>query len=163
MCNPCEVLLYLASRAQHVSQTILPAVENGSVVLCDRFSDATFAYQGGGRKIPIALLRRLNDFASIKTEPALTFLLDISVECSTRRRVAAGKVADRLEGNDEKFYNAVRKGYLSLARQNPRRIIVLDGEQPAQELSEVIVGKICNALSKPRNRGGNHKMQKTSF
>jgi dTMP kinase len=148
MCNPCEVLLYFAARAQHVQQTILPALKQGLVVLCDRFADATFAYQGGGRKLPMANLQKMNDFAAMGLKPSLTFLLDISVEQSLSRRVLSGKAADRIEGNDQKFYRAVRSGYLSLASENPRRIIVVNGDKPMEEISRFILARIEKALKR---------------
>jgi dTMP kinase len=149
MCNQCEVLLYLAARAQHVHEIILPALQSGAVVLCDRFADATFAYQGRGRKLPMSLLKKMNDFAAMGIRPSLTFFLDISVECSVKRRTLSGKAVDRLEGNDKMFYNAVRNGYLSLAAQYPRRINVLKGEKPIEELTGVICSKIFKAIKGP--------------
>jgi dTMP kinase len=146
MCNSCEALLYLAARAQHVNELILPAVENGAVVLCDRFADATFAYQGNGRKLPLTLLETMNDFATAQTTPSLTFIFDISVECSRRRLVLSGKTFDRLEENDNAFYEDVCRGYLALAKRFPGRIVVLSGELPVDELSEIVCTTILEKI-----------------
>jgi dTMP kinase len=146
MCGPCEALLYLAARAQIVSETVLPALRSGKVVLCDRFSDATFAYQGNGRKLDMTILERMNDFAASGAVPSLTFLFDISVECSRKRLAASGKAADRLEGSGAAFYEDVRQGYLALARRFPKRIVVLSGEKPVEELSDIVGEKILEKI-----------------
>jgi dTMP kinase len=147
MCGPCEALLYLAARAQIVSQIIIPELHRGSVVLCDRFSDATFAYQGNGRKLKMSLLESMNDFAASGLGPSLTFLFDISVECSRKRLAASGKTADRLEGSGAVFYEDVRQGYLSLARRFPGRIVLLSGELPVEELSNIVGARILQKCS----------------
>ncbi len=146
MCSPCEALLYLAARAQIVSEIVLPGLRRGAVVLSDRFSDATFAYQGNGRKLDMPLLVAMNDFATLGAQPSLTFLFDISVECSRRRLAASGKTADRLEGSGAAFYEDVRQGYLSLARRFPHRIAVLSGEMPVEELSKIVGEKILESV-----------------
>jgi dTMP kinase len=146
MHDACEALLYLAARAQIVNEIILPALNEGTVVLCDRFSDATFAYQGSGRKCNMSLLNKMNDFATAGLQPSLTFLFDITVERSRRRLALSGKKADRLEENGDAFYEAVRKGYRSLAKRFPRRIIVLPAELPVEELSEIVCGKILKKI-----------------
>ena len=146
MCDSCEALLYFAARAQHVNEIILPAMEKGVVVLCDRFADATFAYQGNGRKLSLPLLETINDFATAQTRPSLTFVFDISVECSRRRLALSGKTFDRLEGNDDAFYEDVRKGYLTLAKRFSDRIVVLSGQRPMDELSEIVCSTILEKI-----------------
>jgi dTMP kinase len=148
MCGSCEALLYLAARAQHVNEIILPALREGAVVLCDRFSDATFAYQGNGRKLPVSVLEKMNGFATTGAQPSLTFLFDISVAISRRRLALSGKTVDRLEGSGAGFYEDVRSGYLSLAKRFPRRIIVLSGERPIEELSEIVCSRILKKINK---------------
>jgi dTMP kinase len=148
MCAPCEALLYFAARAQHVSEIIMPAIEKGAVVLCDRFSDASFAYQGNGRRLPMPLLEKMNGFATDGMQPSITFIFDITVECSRQRLARSGKAVDRLEGAGAAFYNDVRRGYLSLAKRFPGRIIVLSGIRPIEELAEIVCSKILEAIKK---------------
>ncbi len=146
MSDPCETFLYLAVRAQHVHEIILPALQNGDIVLCDRFADATFAYQGAGRKIPLPLLEKMNGFAAARLQPALTFLFDITVEKSRQRLKESGKKADRLEGSGAQFYESVRQGYLRLAKQYPDRIVVLQGDRSVGELSRTVCSLIIKAI-----------------
>jgi len=142
MNDRCELFLYMAARAQHAAETIVPCVKKGMVALCDRFADATFAYQGHGRGIPIDILEKMNSYAVDSVQPTFTFLFDISVETSKRRLAQAGKTADRLEGSGAEFYERVRKGYLALAKQFPHRIMVLSGDRAAPDLSAVVCAKI---------------------
>jgi dTMP kinase len=142
MCDACELLLYMAARAQHVQQTIVPAMEGGAVVLCDRFAEATFAYQGFGRGLPLDLLEKINSFATASLRPSFTFVFDIPVATACERLRKTGKTADRLEGCGGEFYEKVRKGYLSLAQKYSKRIMVLDGQVPVEELSAIISEKV---------------------
>jgi dTMP kinase len=127
-----EVMLLNASRAQLVADVILPAMREGKIILCDRFFDATLAYQGFGRGLEVEMLVDLCLAATRRTAPDLTFLIDIPVEVSAQRVLARG-VPDRLEREDESFHEAVRHGYLELARRF-NRIVVLDGMLPQAEL-----------------------------
>jgi len=125
-----EAFVLNAARAQHVADVIEPALRGGAIVLCDRFSDATLAYQGYGRGVDLATLRTLTGFATSGRVPDLTLLVDIDVARS-RIRVDAradrsGEAIDRLEREDVAFHERVRAGYLELARHDPR-IAVLDG------------------------------------
>ena len=122
----CELLLYVASRAQHVAETIRPALEKGAVVLCDRFADATMAYQGYGRRLGPAVVASLNHVATAGLVPDLAILLDVPVSVGLGRKRRAGGL-DRLDREQASFHEAVRRGYLRLARQNPRRVRVVDG------------------------------------
>jgi len=146
MCNACEVLLNLAARAQHVHEKIAPALDKGAVVLCDRFMDATFAYQSFGRGIPLDLLFTMNDFATGGIAPALTFVFDIDVETAFGRLAKAKKTPDRLEQSGREFYEKVRRGYRALASRFSRRIVVLDGAAPAEELSARVLANIMQRL-----------------
>jgi dTMP kinase len=146
MCDPCEVLLYLASRAQHCSEKIAPSLARGKVVLCDRFQDATLAYQGFGRGFPLDVLGRMNEFATAGVAPALTFVFDIDVETSIARLKKAGKPADRLEASGRDFYEKVREGYLTLASSHPDRIVVLPGTAPVDDLARSVMEKIMSRL-----------------
>jgi dTMP kinase len=144
MCDPCEVLLYLAARAQHCHEKIAPALKRGEVVLCDRFQEATFAYQGFGRGFDAGLLSQMNGFATAGLAPSLTFVFDVDVDTSVSRLKKTGKPQDRLESSGREFYEKVRNGYLSLATQNPDRIIVLPGTAPVQELSRRVFEAISH-------------------
>jgi dTMP kinase len=146
-----EAFVLNASRAQHVDEVIEPALRDGCFVLCDRFTDATLAYQGYGRGVDLDMLHMLAAFATHGLEPDLTFLVDVSVATS-RERVAArarasGIAADRLEREGPEFHERVRAGYLALAAADPERWIVLDGTLPPAELatlaSHAVYGKLC--------------------
>jgi dTMP kinase len=130
-----ELLLYLAARAQHVAEIILPALEQEKIVLCDRFFDATFAYQGGGRGISLAEINVLNWFACRKLKPDLTFLLDMPSGLSLERLKKAGKIADRMEGSGTGFLDKVRNTYLDLAGREQDRFVVIDGTRDIREIS----------------------------
>jgi dTMP kinase len=148
MCNACEVLLYLAARAQHVSETIKPALSRGTVVLCDRFMEATYAYQGFGRGFPLDLLQTMNGFSTGGLSPSLTLVFDIDVETAFERLEKTNKQPDRLEGSGRDFFEKVRNGYLELASRYPERIVVLKGTLPVPELSLAVVDAICSRLNK---------------
>jgi dTMP kinase len=135
-----ELFLYLADRAQHVSEIILPAINAGKLVLCDRFTDSTLAYQGYGRGIDLRLLRRLNDVADKGVRPDLTFLLDCRVEQglarTARRPVTAGQPReDRFEREKIEFHEKVRAGFLELARAEPQRFRIVDASRSEEEIA----------------------------
>lgn len=146
-----ELLLFVAARAQHVAEKIRPALESGQVVVCDRFTDATVAYQGGGRAAPEDLLERLNHFSTGGIRPDRTYLLDVDVRTgfdrAAKRRAAAGP--DRIEREGTEFFEAVRRRYLALAAADPERILLLRGTDPIQDLTRRIVE---DALSLVRSR-----------
>lgn len=142
MSNSCEVLLYLAARAQHVHETIMPALESGRVVLCDRFTDATMAYQGYGRQTPLDTLFKLNTFATQGLVPDMTFVFDIPLSVAGIRLKQTGKAPDRLEGDSRAFHERIRQGYHSLAAAHPDRIVMLDGEKSPEELCSAVVAKL---------------------
>jgi len=123
-----ETLLLLAARAQHATEVIGPALARGEVVLCDRFAGATYAYQGYGRGLNLALLRQLQEFAVGALVPDLTLLYDLPVETGLARRHAAGEV-NRLDAAGVDFHQRVRAGYLELAAADPARWAVLDATQ----------------------------------
>lgn len=143
---PTEVFLYLADRAQHVHEVIHPALEEGKLVLCDRFTDSTLAYQGYGRGIDLGMLRRLNQVASRGVAPDLTLLLDLPAAVGlsrTRDRLSrggamGGQPEDRFEQEKLEFHERVRSGFLRLARAEPERIVVFDGLLPTSEIHEQI-------------------------
>ncbi len=147
MKNSCELLLYLAARAQHVSEKILPALEEGKVVLCDRFHDATLAYQGFGRGYPLDTLNNLNAFAVSGLEPTQTFLFDITVDIAFDRLQKTGSTADRLESNSRAFFQKVREGYLSLASSHSSRITLLPAEKSIEELAQKVQEDISDLIN----------------
>jgi dTMP kinase len=125
-----ELFLFLADRRQHTLQVILPALEQGAWVLCDRYADSTLVYQGYGRGLDIALIRRLNALATGDLTPDLTVLIDLPVEDA----LARANAPNRFEAETLAFHTRIRAGYLELARAEPRRFLVLDGLQPLEAL-----------------------------
>lgn len=134
-----ELLLFLADRAQHVNDTILPALAQGQVVLCDRFSDSTLAYQGGGRGFKLEQLEPLNRFATGGLKPDLTLLFDLKESVGLGRAIKRG-AADRMEKAGGKFHARVRAVFLRLAKKEPRRIKVLRvaGKSPDEVKDEAM-------------------------
>jgi len=131
-----EALLMFAARAQHVDEIILPALTAGRWVLCDRFSDATFAYQGGGRGADRAFLQQLADGVQRGLQPDLTILLDAPVEVGLGR--IAGRAHDHFEREQRDFFERVRASYLARAAAEPARFRVLDATQPQEAVIERI-------------------------
>ncbi len=134
-----ELLLFAASRAQLVREKILPALAAGRIVICDRFLDSTTVYQGVARKIPATDTASINAFAVGECMPDITFLLDLDHETSVARMQSANRKLDRIERESGDFFQAVRKGYLSLAHENTDRIVLLAASQPAIEIAETIL------------------------
>ena len=148
MAPGAELLLFLAARAQHVARTIRPALERGEVVICDRFTDATVAYQGGGRTLPESILTPLNDWATGGIKPARTYLLDVPVELGLERaKRRTGDQPDRFEKESRSFFEAVRARYLDVARREPERIVVLRGTDPEDILAHQISADVHRILS----------------
>lgn len=118
----CEMLLYMAARAQLVEEIIKPALKKGKFVVCDRFLDATIAYQGFGGKLDVKTIKQVGEIATSGTKPDLTFLLDIDPKEGLRR---AGRVKDRIELRKLSYHQKVRHGYFKLAKQEPGRIKIV--------------------------------------
>ena len=142
-----ELLLFLADRAQHVSEVILPALQKGKVVLCDRYTDSTLAYQGGGRGFDPKTLQSLNEVATGGLKPKLTLLLDVPVELGLKRALGRGKGKDRMEREKIRFHQNVRNTFLKLARAEKRRFIVLDGRKERTEIQRQIISELNERLS----------------
>jgi len=143
--SPTELFLYLADRAQHVQDVIIPALDSGKIVLCDRYTDSTLAYQGYGRGIDLNVLRELNKIADRGVQPDLTLLLDCPVELGlsrTARRMAEVETGasreDRFEREKIEFHEKVRAGFLALARAEPERFRIIDASRSALEVTEEI-------------------------
>jgi dTMP kinase len=132
-----ELLLYAASRVQHTGEWILPALREGKVILCDRYYDSTFAYQGAARSQDMDFIRLLTAFATFNTVPDITFLIDLPVEQGLAR--INNRKLDRLEQEDISFHQRVRDQYLDLARQMPDRFVVLDGTRSRDEIHAQIL------------------------
>ncbi len=133
-----ELLLYYASRAQHVREVIYPAILNDTVVITDRFTDSTVAYQGHARGIDLKLLSRLNEIVNPDLKPFQTFLLDLDVEEGLKRNRKAGK-QDRFELETVEFHKRVRKGFIQIASEEPDRVKVIDASRGPEEISEDII------------------------
>lgn len=147
-CPESEVLLFAASRAQLVRTVILPALERGTWVVCDRFADSTTAYQGYGRGFPVDLMLTVNDFAVGAADPDLTLLLDLDVETGLSRAGHRGGKAglDRIEQEATSFHQRVRDGYLALAARWPERFQVLTADAPPEVVEEAVWKAVCDAL-----------------
>ena len=134
MNEQAEVLLYSASRAQLVHEVVQPALRQGMWVLADRYIDATLAYQGYGRGLELAPLRRIQDWATGGLQPDFTILLDCEIEVASSRMKARAATGDRIEQESRRFHERVRGGYLELARAAPKRLIVINANGPLQEV-----------------------------
>lgn len=128
-----EALLMFAARCEHVKEVIKPALQRGTWVISDRFSDASFAYQGGGRGVPVAKLEQLENWVHADLQPDLTLLFDIPVEIA-RQRLANNISLDRFEQEKGQFFDRVRQAYQARAKQNPDRYAVIDASQDLQHV-----------------------------
>lgn len=137
MNSDAELLLVFAARAQHLAEVICPALRRGAVVLCDRFTDATYAYQGGGRGLSEARIAELERFVQGDLRPDLTLVFDLPVEVGLARAAARGRL-DRFEQEGQVFFEAVRQAYLQRATQIPERYRVLDAAQPLEQVQRDI-------------------------
>ncbi len=140
----CEVLLFLAARSQLTYEKILGALNQKKVVVADRFSDSTIAYQVYGHDLPARMVAILNRFATAGIKPDLTFLVDIDVD--TGRQRSAGN--DRMEKRDAQYHERVREGYLRLARRAKKRIKILDGSKPVDVLSNEVIVQVKQFLAR---------------
>ncbi len=142
-----EALLMFAARREHLAQVIEPALARGDWVLCDRFTDASFAYQGGGRGLDSARLEALEDWVQRGLQPGLTLLFDLPCEVAAQRLAASGGDPDRFEREQSDFFNRVRAAYLARAQADPGRMQVLDAARSPQEVSaqlEEILSRYCS-------------------
>lgn len=147
-----ELFLFLAARSQHVGDVILPALEEGKWVFCDRFLDATLAYQGFGRGLDIDFIKTLHCFSADSLKPALTILLDVPVDVSLKRameRIAQSQkegaaLEDRFEREEGgmRFHQKIREAYLSIAKEDPKRYCIIDGSRDIQTVHK----EVCNRL-----------------
>lgn len=152
MATEAELLLYAADRAQHVREVIKPSIDNGKVVVCDRFADATLAYQGFGRGLDMATIHDLNRIASLGIRPGLTLLLDCPVEMGIGRALERNSKNshikdDRFEREALAFHQKVREGYLTLAQAEPERIKIIDARNDVESVRKEIWGIVKKAMS----------------
>ena len=137
-----ETMLLFAARADHVQRVIDPALRAGTWVLCDRFTDATFAYQGGGKGVAAELIAHLAQVSHDGLLPDRTLVFDCPYEVSRERLSRTGRTPDRFEREDREFFERVRQEYLGLARSDPERIRVVDASRPVDDIKKVIEEEI---------------------
>ena len=142
-----ELLLVFAARAQHLAQVIRPALERGAVVLCDRFTDATYAYQGGGRGLSIERIAQLEAFVQGELRPDLTLIFDLPVEVGLARAAARGRL-DRFEQEGLRFFESVRRAYLDLAKAAPSRYRIIDAGQPLNVVQQDVQALIPDLMGR---------------
>ncbi len=151
VCDEAELFMFCASRSQLMRQVIQPCLDAGAVVICDRFADSTTAYQGYGRGFDLEEIQRLHQLAIGGRWPDLTFMLDLSVEEMEQRgqmRLETLLEQDRFEDESRRFREAVRQGYLALARQFPDRIRLIAATGPVERIQQQILEHVDHALSR---------------
>jgi dTMP kinase len=146
-----ELFLYFSSRAQLVEEVLRPALDAGLVILCDRYMDATVAYQGYGRGLDVGLIEQVNRFVVGDALPDLTFLLDLEADAGLGRIFGRGR--DRLEAEGLAFHERVRKGYLEVAARNSRRIKIIRANREILEIAAEIRGYVTALLATPMVQG----------
>jgi len=146
----CELMLYESARVQHIEDIVKPNLDKGFIVICDRFTDSTIAYQGYGRKIDIKTIEKLNDIATLGINPDLTIYLDIDPKIGITRAKAKKcfNNGDRIEREKIKFHNDVRKGFLALSKKYPKRIKKIEIESTIKDTQILINAEIERFLSK---------------
>lgn len=153
MPGTCELLLMFAARSTHIENVIRPALQRGAWVVCDRFTDATYAYQGGGRGLPREHIAALESLVQRELRPDLTLLLDAPLEISgaraSARNVAAGS-SDRFEREQREFFERVRAAYLERARNEPNRFVVIDAAASVEVVSQTIRRAVETRLPNPQ-------------
>ncbi|MEK7810818.1 MAG: dTMP kinase [Pseudomonadota bacterium] len=138
-----EAMLMFAARCEHVEKVIRPALQRGTWVISDRFSDASFAYQGGGRGVPLAKLEQLEQWVHGDLQPDLTLLFDIPIEVA-RQRLSNNASLDRFEQEKGEFFERVRQAYLARAAKSPRRISVIHAEKALHEVQQELANIVAS-------------------
>jgi dTMP kinase len=142
ICAETEMFLFCAARAQHVRQVIMPALEQNKVVLCDRFSDATYAYQGFGRGLNQEFIRLVNDYSAMLLKPDMTLLFDLPVEEGLKRATARNNqlkepaATDRFEREKVDFHRRIREGYLDILKKEPQRFRLIDASRDVEAIQK---------------------------
>jgi dTMP kinase len=151
-----ELHLFLADRAQHVQEVLLPALREGKVVLCDRYTDSTLAYQGGGRGFDLKTLAFQNREATGGLAPDLTLLFDVPVQVGLKRALGRGKGKDRMEQEKIKFHQAVRRVFLKTAKKEKKRFIVIDAARDPDSVYRQMIEQLIERLPVHRLGGSHH-------
>jgi dTMP kinase len=138
MCPVTEMMLYAASRAQMVDSIVVPSLEKGICVICDRFVDSSYAYQAFGRELGLDVVRSVNAPAIQGCLPDLTFFMDIDADTAMQRRNSTGEALDRLESEEMEFHRRAHEGYLTLSRENPKRIRRIPANHTPEEIFDSI-------------------------
>lgn len=146
-----ELLLMFAARAQHLAEVIVPALAAGQVVICDRFTDATYAYQGGGRGLDCSRIAQLEQFVQGDLRPDLTLLFDLSVSEGMARAVARGKL-DRFEQEQQEFFEAVRHSYLQRAQAEPERFRLVNAQQALVDVQKDLDVHLLDIMERLREQ-----------
>lgn len=141
MCASTELLLIAAARAQHVTESILPALNTGQIVICDRFSDATIAYQGYRKGIALQQIEKVNHIATGGLTPDVTFLLDLSPEIGLQRKRNSDEPLTRLEHEKLTSHQKVRQGYLAIAKSEPHRVVLIDAQLDEDTIHQLLVSE----------------------
>jgi dTMP kinase len=141
-----ELLVFMAARAQHMEEVIIPALSEGKIVLCDRFADATYAYQGHGRGMDLTVINTLNNLTTKGTNPDLTILIDCDVTIGLKRKIIENPESDRFEKEAVAFHESIRSGYHKLVDQDPNRFCVVDGTLDIEDLKQLIEAKVISLL-----------------
>lgn len=148
-----EMFLFCAARAQHVREVIMPALKQGKLVLCDRYSDATYAYQGAGRGLDNDMITLMNDYASMRLKPDLTILFDLPVELGLKRANARNNslqepsATDRFERENIDFHRRIREGYLEIFTKEPERFRLIDASRDIEVIQEEVRRCICDFIN----------------
>ena len=151
-----ELFLYLADRAQHVDTAVKPHIEDGAVVICDRFIDSTFVYQGYGRGIEKDFIVKANKIATQKIMPDRTFIIDIDIYTGLKRSAHLEKehapkgTLDRIEAETELFHEHIREGFKSLAKKEPKRCVILDGSLELHDIYKSIIANVNMLLKRKK-------------
>jgi len=148
----CEAALVFAARAQHVAHVIQPALQEGAIVLCDRFFDSTLAYQGYARGMNVRILEKFNQFATSGLKPDLTLLFDLPVKRGLARRRQHDSEQNRLDRETRQFHNRVRKGFLELAAHDPRRIKIIGAAEDPDRIALEVAAVVCKFYSRQKVR-----------
>jgi len=152
MCAETEVFLFCAARAQHVREIIMPAINQNKVVLCDRFSDATYAYQGAARGLNPEFIKLINDYSSISLKPDLTLLFDLPVEIGLKRATDRDNLlndpasSDRFERESLNFHNKVRESYLDTLKKEPERFRLIDATRDVDTIRQEVLRHIVEFI-----------------
>lgn len=141
-----ELLVFMAMRAQHVEEVIMPALEEGKVVLCDRFTDATYAYQGYGRAMNLGIIETLNRLVTKGIRPNLTILINLAARTGLKRKGIQTDSKDRFEVEDIAFHQKIQKAYLKMAREDQKRFFVVQGRNAPETVREAIWEKVSQLL-----------------